>query len=455
MKNKLLVLCLCTLAAASCSTLGKYKPQTEVSDNIWGEGVTASDSASNIALLGWREVFTDPCLRYLIDSALVRNFDLQVAMEHVRQAEAQLTGAKLAYVPTLGINPTFSAAFSGDGLSATSYDYSVPATSSWQLSIFRLTNNLKSAKADLARSQDYCDAARTKLIASVANTYYTILMLDAQLNTSRGILAAWEKSVETVKSMMDAGLADQVAVSQYIANAEDIRISIVSLENQLNEAENAMCLLLAVEPDYMIERGGIDAQILPARIQPGVPVQLLTLRPDVRAAQRDMEIAHYATRGALLDFFPALTINGSVGLVDPATGALSPISLLANVGAGLTAPILNAGRNRAAYRTAQSRQRESRLLFDKTLLAAGIEVNDAFARLHSSKQMAASYAVRVEALDKARKDTEYLMTNSLEKTYLDVLFAYTGYFSAKLQQIANQTLQFQSLVSIYTALGGC
>jgi len=455
MKTKLLILCLCVLTAASCSTLGKYKPETKVSDNIWGSQVAATDSASNIALLGWKEVFQDTCLQNLIDLALLRNLDLQAAMEHVRQAEAQLTGAKLAYVPTLCITPNFTAAFSGDGLSTIGYDYAIPATSTWQLSIFRLTNNLKSAKANVARSEDYYAAARTKLIASVANTYYTILMLDAQLKTSRGILIAWEKSVETVKALMDAGLADQVAVSQYTANYEDIKINIASLENQLNKTENAMCLLLSEEPDFVIARGDINGQTIPERIEPGVPVQMLALRPDVRAAQRDMELAHYATRGALLNFFPALSINGSFGLVDPGTGAISPMSLLGNVGASLTAPILNAGKNRSEYRSAQSRQRESRLIFDKTLLAAGSEVNDAYTQFRACQKMAASYSVRVAALDKARQDTEYLMTNSLDKTYLDVLYAYTGFFNAKLQLIANQALEYQSLVSIYTSLGGC
>jgi len=455
MKNNLLILCLCVLAAASCSTLGKYKPQTEVSDKAWGSEVELSADSSTIAKLVWKEVFTDPCLQELIDTALVRNLDLRAAMETVRQAEIQLTGAKLAYIPTLNVTPTFDMALSGDGLKTKTYDYSIPATSTWQLSIFRLINNQKSAIANVARSEDYYAAARTKLIASVANTYYTILMLDAQLKTSKGILVAWEKSVETVKEMKKAGLADQVAVNQYVANYEDIRISIASLENQLNQAENALCLMLAVEPDYVIKRTDINSQKLPDKISAGVPVQMLTLRPDVRAAQRDMEMAHYATRGALLNFFPTLTINGAIGLVNPASGALSPMSLLADVGAGLTVPILNAGANRVAYRTAQSRQREARLMFDKTLLEAGSEVNDAFVQLRANQRMAASYKIRVAALDKARQDTEYLMTNSLDKTYLDVLYAYSSFFTAKLSLISNQAQELQALVSIYTSLGGC
>lgn len=454
MKTRFLLLCLCVLTA-SCSTLGKYKPETKVADDIWGKEVVTTDTTSKFATMGYKALFTDPCLQALIDTALARNLDLQAAMEHVRQAEIQLTGAKLAYVPSLNIKSNFGVSFSGDRLSKVAYDYTVPAAASWQLSIFRLINNQKSAAANVALSQDYYDAARVSLIAGVANTYYTILMLDAQLKTSRGMLKAWEKSVETVKALMDAGLADQVAVSQYIANSENIKISIASLENQLNATENAMCLLLAVTPDYEIVRGDINLQTVPETIDAGVPVQMLTLRPDVRAAQREMELAHYATRGALLNFFPALSINGSFGLIDPKTGALSPMSLLGTVGAGLTVPILNFGANRVAYRTAQSRQRESRLMFDKTLLAAGSEVNDAFFQFHACQKMAANYDVRVNALDKARKDTEYLMTNSLDKTYLDVLYAYTGYFDAKLLLIANQALQYQALVSIYTSLGGC
>jgi len=160
------------------------------------------------------------------------------------------------------------------------------------------------------------------------------------------------------------------------------------------------------------------------------------------------------TRGALLNFFPTLSINGSIGLVNPATGAISPMTQLAAVGAGIVAPILSAGKNKAALAAAQSNQREVKLNFENTLLNAGVEVNDAYNNYYTFDRLVENYNSLVSSLEQACKDTEYLMRNSLDKTYLDVLFAYSNYFEAELGAIANQAQKMQALVSMYTALGG-
>jgi len=140
--------------------------------------------------------------------------------------------------------------------------------------------------------------------------------------------------------------------------------------------------------------------------------------------------------------------------MNPLDGSLSPMTLLANVGAGLVAPIFNAGKNRSALLAAQSAQRETGLTFQNALLEAGQEVNDAYIDYNSSEEMMKYYVSRAISLDKARQDTEYLMRNSLDKTYLDVLYAYTNFFDAKLMVIANQAKKMQAVVSIYSALGG-
>jgi len=451
MKNKIFILA-ASILAASCSVLGPYKPVQNVSDKLYGK--VPQDSISNFGTFKWQEVFTDQKLTALIDSALAGNLDLRITQEHVIQAEGRLIAAKLAYTPSLNLSGDFGMAFRGQNLSDKTYNYTVPAAAGWQLTPFRLTNNLKGAKADREQAKDYRQAVRSRLIASVANTYYTLLMLDEQLKTSKSLLAAWKKSLETVIALKDAGLADQVAVNQYQANYEKIRQTVSDIRRQIHETENAMALLLGKESGLVIKRGSLSQQKLPKKWSAGVPVQILTLRPDVRAAQRDLEMAHYATRGALLNYFPALSINGSFGLINPISGALSPLDLLANVSAGLVAPIFNSGKNLAAYKSAQSKQRETKLVFDRTLLEAGAEVNNAFGNLKNCKEKENYYKIQVSALDKAREDTEYLMKNSLDKTYLDVLFANTNYFDARLAQIANQAQKLQAIVSIYSALGG-
>lgn len=434
--------CVC-MAVASCSALGKYQPVGQVSDTLYGEVVGSRDT-TGLAAFSWEEMFTDPILQGHIRCALENNLDLQVAGEHIAQAEAQLTGTKLAFIPTLGVTPGAQAAFSGNGLKDSAANFGVAATSSWQLSIFRLINNKKAAEVTASQMEDYRQAVRSKVIASVANTYIALLMLDSQLETVKDMQTSWMASVETVIALKDAGAADQVAVSQYQANLNAINITLMTLEKNIVSTENAMNLLLARESGCAVERGRLEEQTVPESISTGVPVLMLTLRPDIRAAQKDMELAHYATRGAVLNYFPSLSINGDAALLSP----------LVSIAANLTAPILNAGRNVAALREAESRQRETKLVFTRTLLEAGKEVNDACLAYTSCRKMADDHRARVLALNQAREDTEYLMLNSLEKTYLDVLYANTNYLEAKMTAISNEAQMLQSVVTLYEALGG-
>jgi len=438
----------------SCAALGKYKPETEVSETLYGDA-ELSDTSLNIANFKWQDVFKDPYLREYIDTAIAHNLDYQAALEHIQQAQAMLLGAKLAYTPTLGINANFTPSFYGtDNFNNISYDYTVNAAASWQLDFVRKTNNLRMAKATVAQMEDYRQAVLSQLIAAVANNYYTLLMLDSQLDAAKVMLNNWKESLETIKVLKACGEADQVAVSQYEANYDDIYISYLSLEDQIKVTENSLSVLLGSEVKRGFKRSTLLEQKFDIDLNVGIPVQMLTLRPDVRAAQRDMELAFYSTKGALLNFFPTLTLNGSIGMMDPMTGALSPINLLANVGAGLVAPIFTAGTNMSKYRAAQSVQRESRLMFDKTLITAGKEVNDALCEFKTRSEMCKSYETRVKSLERAYKDTEYLMRNSFDKTYLDVLYANTNYFQAKLSAIDNLARLLQAGVNIYSALGG-
>lgn len=441
--NTLISACTIIACVSSCASLGKYQHVDTVSDTLYGN-VAGANESTGIANFSWQEIFTDPAMQSLIGEALAANLDLKIAEEHIAQAKAQLTGAKLAYIPTLGISAAADGSLSGSGLKDKNSGYGLAANASWQLNIFRLINNQKAAQATVEQMRDYQQAVQAGIVSSVADTYYSLLMLDAQLLTAKDMQTTWKESVSTVVALKEAGLADQVAVSQYEANLSNINLTVSTLEGQILTAENAMNLLLAKEPGNKIVRGTLASQNVPDRISAGVPAQMLTLRPDVKAAELELELAHYAKRGAILDYFPNLTLSGSV----------DPLSPLMGIAASLTAPILAAGQHRANLEAAASRQNEAKLSFTKTLLEAGKEVNDAFNDFNIAGKMADDHYARVLSLDQARKDTEYLMRNSLDKTYLDVLYANTNYLEAKLNAIANQTKRLQAVVNIYTALGG-
>lgn len=204
--KKLIISLAATLALSSCGIYSKYKPATEVPDGLYGqEGANPSDSASNLGSLPWQEVFTDPCLRTLIDTALVRNTDLRTAHLRVKEAEATLLSARLSYLPAFSLSPQGTAS-SFDGGKA-SQTYSLPVSASWEIDIFgRLTNAKRRAQAVVAQSRDYEQAVQTQLIAAVANNYYTLLMLDAQIEISTATEAAWKESVATTRAMKAAGM---------------------------------------------------------------------------------------------------------------------------------------------------------------------------------------------------------------------------------------------------------
>jgi len=443
MKTKIITLLLICAAVCSCASLGKYKPVTEVSDTLYGDAfaVCGEDSLS-VASTSWETFFSDTLLQNLIRSAIEGNKDLMIASERIEDAKAELVGAKMGFAPTIDINPEYR-------LSGGSSQLSLPAIASWQLGIFRKINNLKAAKTGALLMEDYRQAVLCELVANVANLYYTLLMLDSQIETASAMECNWNQSLEMVRCLKEAGLADQVAVSQYEANYEKFKVAVMELAYQIKVCENSMSILMGKEVGQTIERTSLIDQNVPENLSTGLPVRLLVLRPDVRSAEREIELAYYAKRGALLNFFPTLSITGAIGL-----GGSGDMGLLSEVSAGLLAPVFSAGANRTAYKKAESARLQAKINFDKTLLEAGREVNDAMAEYKTRTEMASNYESLVKSLDQAREDTEYLMKNSLDKTYLDVLYANTTYYEAKLSLIENKARRLQAAVALYSALGG-
>jgi len=450
MKTTIKAMSVVALLFTACAPLGKYVADNNVPDDLYGQGVQ-TNGETNIASLKWQEMFTDSELQGLITKALDNNKDLMIAFEHVNQAQASLLGAKMAYVPNLSIAP--QGGFSTSP-STNLWSYDLRANFSWEIDIFgRLANRKKSAEAVLEMTEDERQAVRVGLISNVARTYYNLLMLDDKYSITSEMLNTWKESVNAIHLLMREGFADEVAVSQYEATYANLQATAATLENEIRLNENTLSLLLG-ETCTSHSRSQLKDQTLPNEVSVGIPVQMLTFRPDVKAAQRNVEAAFYTTKDAWLNFYPTLSLTGGASLTNLVSGAIVPISFLGNLGAGLVAPVLNAGRNKANLKIAESKQNEARINFDKTLLNAGKEVNDAIVTLISLRESAQYYEQQVKSLTKARKDTELLMKNSQNKTYLDVLTAHNALIEASFNRSSNKANALQALVNLYTALGG-
>ena len=260
----------------------------------------------------------------------------------MKEAEATLLSARLSYLPAFSLSPQGTAS-SFDGGKATQ-TYSLPVSASWEIDIFgRLTNAKRRAQAVVAQSRDYEQAVQTQLIAAVANNYFTLLMLDAQIEISTATEAAWKESVATTRAMKAAGMVTEAALSQTEATYYNICTTLLDLQEQLNQAENALSLLLADVP-HRIPRGRLADQQLPENLSVGVPLQILSNRPDVRSAEQSLAQAFYTTNAARSAFYPSITLSGSAGWTNSAGAMIvNPGKFLATAVASLTQPLFNRG----------------------------------------------------------------------------------------------------------------
>lgn len=452
MRKEILIITVAAFTLNSCGIYTKYKPAADVPDGLYGEEVAVSDSADNFGNLGWREVFTDPYLRHLIERGLQNNTDLQSAQWRVKEAEATLMSAKLAFLPSFALAPQ-GVVSSFDGGKATQ-TYSVPVTASWELDIFgRMRNAKLQAKALLEQSHDYRQAVQTQLVSSIANVYYTLLMLDEQLAISERTQHSWKETVDATRALMNAGLANEAAVSQMEAVYYNISTSILSLKEQINQTENSLSLLLAESPGR-IERGKLKGQSLPEHLAVGIPVQLLANRPDVRRAEHSLESAFYAANQARSAFYPSVILSGSAGWTNSAGGMIvNPGEFLATAVGSLTQPLFNRGANIARLKIAKAQQEEARLSFRQALLNAGSEVNDALVKYQTARDKAGLFEQQIASLERAYESTSLTMQYG-NTTYLEVLTAQQSLLNAQLTQVANRFTEIQGVINLYQALGG-
>ena len=443
-KHIIFVILVGTLLLSGCSLYKKYESNATVPDNVMGDIVNPQDTVS-MGNLSWRTLFKDPLLQQLIDDALANNTDIRTVQLSIEQAQNEVSAAKWGYAPTFAFAPQATYTYQGGthGLGV-----SVPVTASWQLGIFgQTTTQVRKAKSQVAYSEDYKQAVQVALAANVANLYYTLTMLDRQLEIAEQTESLWQESLNSTQALYDAGIYQSPAVYQMEASLEEVRTEIVDLRNSIITTEASLCLLLAEAPHH-IERASFNAFEMPEELHLGLPMNLLSARPDVRTAERNMEIAYYGTQQARQAFFPSLTLEGLFGL-----GSINPVEVIGQAVASLTQPIFAGGKLNANLKNAKAEQEKAQLQFVQTLLNAG---NEAYRYLHAcqtAKEKATHIDTRVNALQEAFSATTDLMNNG-STTYLEVLTAQESLLAAQLSQVENQYEIIQSLINLYTALGG-
>lgn len=371
--KKLIILFLAPVLLSGCGIYKSYsRPEIET-DTLFRD-IPTEDTVS-MASLSWRELFTDPALQELIDDALAQNTDLRIAYLRVEEAKASLQSARLAYIPAVGLNADGGISHFKDSDAKT---YNIGLNASWEVDIFgKLTASKRHAFAALEETQAYRQAVQTQLIATVADSYYSLLMLDEQLRINKETCDNWAQTIRVLDALKRNGKTNEAALLQAKANLLALENAGSALRSSIVQTENALSALLAT-PSHSIKRGSLNCQQFPDSISVGLPVQILSKRPDVRQAEFNLAKAFYATNVARAAFYPTINLSGAVGWTNNGGGVImNPGGWLANAIGSIVQPLFNRGVNKANLKIAKANQEEALLLFRQSILDAGKEVNDA------------------------------------------------------------------------------
>lgn len=454
MKKLIILYCISAwVGLGACSVYKSYeRPDMPVVDSLYRQAAATSADTTSIASLSWRELFTDPKLQALIETGLQNNTDLNIARLKVTEAEATLMTSRLAYLPSISFEPSGTLR-SVDG-NAMTKSYDIAASASWEVDIFgKLTNAKRGAKAALEQSEAYRQAVQTQLIATIANSYYSLLMLDAQLGISERTAAIWGENVRAMKALKAAGDATELAVAQSEASKLSVDASIASLRQQIDQMENTLTALLGIAPQK-IDRTTIGEQRFPTELAAGVPLQLLQRRPDVRQSEAALAQAFYATNAARAAFYPSITLSGSAGWTNAAGAAITnPGQWLFTAVGSLVQPLFNRGRNIANLRIAKAQQEEALLSFRQNLLDAGTDVNNALIQWQTARQRQQIDQQQILSLESTVRSSELLMQYS-SQNYLEVLTARQTLLQAELTAVSDRFDEIQGVINLYHALGG-
>lgn len=447
-----------TLLLGSCGLYNKYeRPEVNtiglVRDSVSLTDTLAANDTTSFGNLPWRSVFTDPQLQTLIETGLEHNTDLLNAALNVKMVEAQLMAAKLAFVPSFTFSPQGTLS-SWDGNKATKI-YSLPINASWNVDLFgNLLSQKRSAQVALLATKDYQLVVKTNVISNIANMYYTLLMLDRQLEIVENMVDLTKDTWDKMAALKDTRMGYRsTSVQSAEANYYSVLAQSTDLKRQIRETENSLSLLLG-QPAQTIQRGKLEDQSLPTDFSTGVSLQLLNNRPDVHYAEMSLAQCFYNTETARSRFYPNITINGSGAYTNNSgAGIVNPGKWLLSAVGSLVQPIFQHGQIVAGLKVAKAQQEQAYNTWQNAILKAGSEVSNALVLYNSSDEKSRIEAKQVAALQQNVEDTKQLYASS-GSTYLEIITAQANLLNAELSKVADDFYKMQAVVSLYNALGG-
>lgn len=422
------------------------------------------DSA-NFATISWESFYQDPHLKALIRTALDSNFDVRVAASNIRAAEEYLKQSKAAFYPTLAASLSVGVqGYDKNGSLGATGIYSLLASTinngtqaSWEIDIWgKIASAKRAQQAQLMQSKNYYQAIKTELVASIAGAYFSLLAYDAQLAIYENSAKTRGESMEVLQALKQSAQSNEIAVNQGSAQYYYAMAQIPQLKIKIQATENLIATLLGKTPSP-IERGsllednfnGIDF------LKVGIPGQLLTNRPDVRAAEYGLINAFEQWNYARASMYPSLVISGSVGFSasDFANWFAVPGSFVGQLLGGLTAPIFNNRKLKTQRNVAYEMKVQAALNFEKSVVEAQKEIADALTTYQLSNESIVWQKQQVDALNNAVINSLELLKSGYS-SYLDLLYAEDNALSASIGLVEVYLQNAKSKIELYRALGG-
>ena len=445
---------LVALSLGGCNIYKKYQlpvKQSEIVEN-YSKALESPVDSTSLPMLGWEKVFTDPLLQGYIREALNNNTNLENARLNVDIARAQLQGAKLSYFPAVSLNPNVGT--SSYGGSDMKLSYTIPLAISWEIDAFgKILNRKRGAKASVEQVEAYEQAVQSQIVCGVASTYYSLVLLKQQLELTKQTAVIWKDQVQTMVDMKEAAMTTEASVVQSRANYYSILSSIPDIEAGIVTAQNALALLLNSYPREFEVTSDLTFD-LPVELRNGVPVSYLAARPDVRAMERSLAAAYYATNSARAAFYPSIMISSNGGFTNLLGSIIkNPGEWFIQLAGSLTAPLFSRGQNIATLKAAKAQQKQALNNFEYSVLSASSDVSNALCAIEKN---AVKREMILQQVDQLEKSVEY--TNDLfmlnRGTYLELLTARTQLLNSQLSSLACWHSRVAALISLYQAVGG-
>lgn len=448
------------VAFSSCHIYKKYDLPVEESQLVgdYKKAMETQVDSTSLPYLGWEKIFQDPKLQSLIRLALANNKDLKNAKLNVDIARAQLKGAKLSYFPAVSISPNGgTATYGGNKMDWTdmNWSYTIPLSVSWEIDAFaKILNRKRGAQMSYEMTQEYEQAVHSQIVCGVASVYYSLVMLNQQLDLTKRTCEIWTEQVETMELLKEAGRTNEAAVVQSRANLYNIQSSVPTLEESIHQLQNTLSLLLNSYPQHWDVTSQLDFTI-PEQIINGIPVSYLAVRPDVRAAERSMAAAYYTTNSARAAFYPSLIISAQGGFTNLIGSMIkNPGEWFLQLAGQLTAPIFSRGQNIATLEAAKAQQKQALNNFEYAVLSASSDVSNALVSYNKNVERLKFLELQVDQLEKSVEYTNELFMYNQSTTYLEVLTARSSLLNAQLACIANWHERAAALISLYQSVGG-